>query len=301
MLLCLHEEQRRRHRARLRQGHRQADGRRGARQCRPDARHHGHVQRLVRPHADAGARRDRSGRRRASGGRGSTGSTPRATRARWCAATPNGTTSRPRPAPRARRCCARAWIANTAPMRPGLHQSRRRHAGGEARRAAAADRCQTLHAGGCDGRAGRSGARGGGDAAIGQAGRDPRRTRLAQRGSLERPRRTRRGAECQRRDRSQDRRDLPDRSSAPRRRAPRCHRRQHPGSARRRRHPESRLGRSRRRAAARRPRPRRENHPDLARLPHPQRLEHGLSGFAASGPLALRRSRCRRSRAAQGP
>ena len=84
------------------------------------------------------------------------------------------------------------------------------------------------------------------------------------------------GLKCQRRDRSQDRRDLPDGSSAPRRRAPRCHRRQHPGSARRRRHPESRLGRSRRRAAARRPLPRRENHPDLARLPHPQRLEHGL-------------------------
>ena len=38
--------------------------------------------------------------------------------------------------------------------------------------------------------------------------------------------------ERQRRDRSQDRRELPDRSSAACRRAARCHRRQHPGSAR---------------------------------------------------------------------
>ena len=43
---------------------------------------------------------------RSSAGPGSTGSTPRATRARWCANTPNGTTSRPRPAPRAKRFCA---------------------------------------------------------------------------------------------------------------------------------------------------------------------------------------------------
>src|SRR6516225_1514369 len=41
-----------------------------------------------------------------SGGRGSTGSTPRATRARSCAATRNGTISPPRPPPRARRSSA---------------------------------------------------------------------------------------------------------------------------------------------------------------------------------------------------
>ena len=34
------------------------------------------------------------------------------------------------------------WIANTAPMGPGLHQSRCRDAGGEARRAARPDRCR---------------------------------------------------------------------------------------------------------------------------------------------------------------
>ena len=85
-----------------------------------------------------------------SGGRGSTGSTPRATRARSSAATPNGTTSRPRPAA-AREALLRArWIADDGAAGTGLRQSRRRHAGGEARRAAAADRCRALHAGGRD-------------------------------------------------------------------------------------------------------------------------------------------------------
>ncbi len=52
-----------RDRARLCQGHRQGDGRGGALQCRADARHHGDLQRLVRPHADGRARRHRPGRR----------------------------------------------------------------------------------------------------------------------------------------------------------------------------------------------------------------------------------------------
>ena len=55
---------RRRDRARLRQGHRQGDGRGGALQCRTDARLDGDVQRLVRPHAGRRARRHRPGRRR---------------------------------------------------------------------------------------------------------------------------------------------------------------------------------------------------------------------------------------------
>src|SRR5579875_3683751 len=42
---------------------------------------------------------------RPAGGRGSNGSTPRATRARSCAISPNGTTSRARSAPPRRRCC----------------------------------------------------------------------------------------------------------------------------------------------------------------------------------------------------
>ena len=50
-------------RSRLRQGDRPADGGGGAFQCRADARHDGDVQRLVRPHAGAAARRDRSGGR----------------------------------------------------------------------------------------------------------------------------------------------------------------------------------------------------------------------------------------------
>ena len=61
MLLCLHEE----HAVAIAHGYAKvtgtADGRRGALQCRADARDDGDVQRLVRPHAGAGARRDRSG------------------------------------------------------------------------------------------------------------------------------------------------------------------------------------------------------------------------------------------------
>ena len=51
-------------RARLRARHRRADGLRAARQCRPLPRHDGHLQRVVRPPADAGARRHRSRRHR---------------------------------------------------------------------------------------------------------------------------------------------------------------------------------------------------------------------------------------------
>ena len=90
-------------RARLRQGHRQGDGGRGAFQCRPVPRHDGVLQRLVRPHAGGSARRDRSGgcgqapaldrldSHRARPGRAS------------CATTPSGTTSRLRPRRRASR------------------------------------------------------------------------------------------------------------------------------------------------------------------------------------------------------
>ena len=64
MLLCLHEESRGRDRARLCQGHRADDGRGAAFERRPDARDDGDLQRVVRPRADAGARRDGPGRRR---------------------------------------------------------------------------------------------------------------------------------------------------------------------------------------------------------------------------------------------
>ena len=63
MLLCVHEEFGRRHRARLGQGHRPGDRRGRAFQCRAAARHHGDVQCLVRPHAGRGAGRHRPGRR----------------------------------------------------------------------------------------------------------------------------------------------------------------------------------------------------------------------------------------------
>ena len=182
------------------------------------------------------------------------------------------------------------WIANTAPHGPGLHQSRRRDAGSKAHRAAAADRRRALHAAGHDRGARRPGAASGGDAEIRQAGGDPRRPRLAQRGRLERARRARRGAQRQRRHRSENRRELPDRSSALCRRAARRDARQHRRRAQRRRDLEPRLGRSRRRAALGRPLPVGKDHPDFARLPHPQRLEHGLSGLAAGRSVPLRRS-----------
>ncbi len=114
-----------RDRARLRQGDRPRDGGRGAFQCRPDARHHGDLQRLVRPHAGDRARRHRSGRcgeapavdrldpHRARPGRDG------------ARLSPNGTTSPPRRAPRARRCCAptgsptaRRWRRSTSISTP---------------------------------------------------------------------------------------------------------------------------------------------------------------------------------------
>ena len=62
MLLCLHEEAA----VAIAQGYAKVTGRpmadRGAFQCRADARHDGDVQRLVRPHAGAGAGRHRPGR-----------------------------------------------------------------------------------------------------------------------------------------------------------------------------------------------------------------------------------------------
>ena len=147
MLLCLHEESA----VAIAHGYAKVTGKAMAAAVHSNVglmhATHGDLQRLVRPHAGAGARRHRPGRCGRSGGRGSTGSTPRATRARWCATSPNGTTSRPRPAPRARRCCAPLACADRADG-AGLHQPRCRGAGGEARRAAAADRRRALHAAG---------------------------------------------------------------------------------------------------------------------------------------------------------
>ena len=82
-----------RDRPRLRQGTGRTMGARAALERRPDARDDGDLQRLVRPRADADPRRDRARGTRRAAGRGSTGSTPRPTRARWCATTPSGTTS----------------------------------------------------------------------------------------------------------------------------------------------------------------------------------------------------------------
>ena len=82
MLLCLHEE----HAVALAhgyaQGHRPAAGRSAARQRRPDARDDGDLQRLVRPRCRSSCWAASGRSTRCSAGRGSTGSTPRATWAR---------------------------------------------------------------------------------------------------------------------------------------------------------------------------------------------------------------------------
>ena len=123
-------------RARLRARHRQAARGRAARERRADARDDGDLQRLVRSHSDPAAGRRRSDRRRASGARGSTGSTRRATWARSCAATPSGTTSPDRSPPRSKRSCARYRIAMTLPQGPVYVCARRRVAGRSVCRAA---------------------------------------------------------------------------------------------------------------------------------------------------------------------
>ncbi len=106
MLLCLHEEAA----VAIAHGYAKVTGKamvdRGTFQCRADARDHGDVQRLVRPHAHGGARRHRPGRCRQAPAVDRLDPHRRAIRARWCANTPNGTTSRHRPALRARPSCA---------------------------------------------------------------------------------------------------------------------------------------------------------------------------------------------------
>ena len=248
---------RRRHRPRLRQGHRQGDGHGGAFQCRPDARLDGDVQRLVRPHAGHRARRHRPGRcrqapavdrldpHRARSGRagarihqmGRPAGLARPRRAKPSCAAPGSptpcrrarSTSISTPSCRRRKSPSQLPAIDVARYMPQIAT------------AAPAELVQP----------------GGGHAQGRQAGADPRRPRFAQRGGLERPRRARRSAQRPRRDRPENRRELPDRSSALCRRAARAHAGERRGLEERRRDPEPRLGRSRRRAALRTARRRR--------------------------------------------
>ena len=86
---------------------------------------------------------------------------------------------------------------------------------------------------------------------------------------LECTRRARRGAQCARRHRSENRRDVPDRSSALCRLAARHQSRERRGLEERRCRPQPRLGRSRRRAALFRPDALGQSDPGFARPPHP--------------------------------
>ena len=148
-----------RDRARLRQGHRQGDGRGGAFQRRPVPRHHGDLQRLVRPHADPDSRRHRSGRRHEA---------PAVDRLDPHRRRPGRDHPQlhqvGRPAGLGRRRprvgAARLLDGEHRAVRSDLHQPRRRGAGGQAAGAAAADRRQALHAAGGAGPVGRSGQEG---------------------------------------------------------------------------------------------------------------------------------------------
>ena len=94
--LCLHEESA----VAIAHGYAKVtgprDGRGAAFERRPDACVDGHLQRVVRPRADAAAGRDGSCRRRAAPAMDRLDPHRDATRARWCATTPSGTTSRRR-------------------------------------------------------------------------------------------------------------------------------------------------------------------------------------------------------------
>jgi thiamine pyrophosphate-dependent acetolactate synthase large subunit-like protein len=141
------------------------------------------------------------------------------------------------------------WIANTAPQGPVyINLDAEMQEAKLTEQLPSIDAC-ALHAGDRDSGAGRSRPARGRDAEIGQASRNPGRPRLAQRGSLERPRRARRSAQRPRRHRSQDRRQLPDRPSALCRRLARRDARRRRSRKQRRRDREPRLGRSRRRVA----------------------------------------------------
>ncbi len=132
-------------RARLRQGHRQGDGGSGALQCRAVPRHHGDLQCLVRPHAGRHPGRDRAGRcRQAPAVDRLDSHRRRPGRDRpqlHQVGRPAGLAGR-----RARVDPARALDRQHRADGAGLHQPRRRDAGEQARRAAAADRRQALSA-----------------------------------------------------------------------------------------------------------------------------------------------------------
>ena len=103
---------------------------------------------------------------------------------------------------------------------PGLHQPRCRDAGGEARRAARADRRRAFHAAGAPGASAELISEAAAHAQSGEASGDPDRARVSRSvDGWNDARRARRSAQCQSHHRSQDRLRLPDRPSAARRRA----------------------------------------------------------------------------------
>ncbi len=139
-----------------------------------------------------------------------------------------------------------------------------------------------------------------------QEAADPGRPHVAQGRGLEAAHRARRGDRRARGDEPQDRRGVPDRSSAAYRLSGDLrHRRPDQRGEGRRRHPQPRLGRSRRHLQGHRRRAVGDRDPGLARPEPAQRLEHGLRGAAGGGPVhpgRIRRDRrgAARSRRGQG-
>ena len=189
MLLCLHEE----NAVAIAHGYAKvtgkADGRHRPQQCRADARDDGGVQRLVRPRADAGARRDRAGRRRQAAAvdrldpyRADQGALVR-NYTKWDDQ-PASVRRRPRDA------AARRRIATTPPLGPvyvcldaGLQEAKLGDlpplpTPSAACRAVARPRRPIWRA------------KAAADCCNRPSGRDPRRARLAQRGSVGAPRRS---------------------------------------------------------------------------------------------------------------
>ena len=241
---------------------------------------HGDVQRLVRPHAGHRARRHRARSMPSSAGRGSTGSIPRAIRARWCANTPSGTTSRRRPAPRAKRFCAAPGSPTPCRRARSISIStpncRRRKSPMSCRRSMSRATCRRSR----PRRPPTSCARRPAmlkDAKqvlilAGRASRDPEawkaRVALAEALNARVVTDLKIGASFPT--------DHPLYVGSPRAVTPGKRR----GIEKRRCRPEPRLGRSRRRAAQLRPGAVGQSDPGLARPSHPQRLEHGPSGAA---------------------
>ena len=289
-----------RDRARLRQGHRQGDGRGGALQRRPVPRHHGDLQRLVRPHADPDSRRHRSGRRheapavdRLDPHRRRPGRASSATITKW--------DDQPASAGAARELVLRAyWMSNTAPCGPTYINLDAEVQEGKLPAPLPPIDAKRYMPPVVQGPSADLVKKAADILLARQEAADPGRPHVAQGRGLEAAHRARRGDRRARGHQPQDRRGVPDRSSAAYRLSRDLrHRRPDQRGEGCRRHPQPRLGRSRRHLQGHRRRAVGDRDPGLARPEPAQRLEHGLRGSAGGGPVHPGRNRRHRRGAAR--